>query len=560
LNIGSVRAGKGLAMSAPEQSDAAVRADEAPSREGRRLGPALFLFALCWFLLWGRGMPPTGDERETLEAARGLFYLGRPERLGLAGERLGTSKYGIGQSLVDLPGVAAEGLAGLLWPGAPGCVRIALMQLPGTAAAALAVWLLFAIGRRLDYGPRRSAAIALGAALSSPLWPYSRTLFADLTVAVTILGAFWAALRFETEGRRARDAALEGLFLAFGMATKFGAAISIPLFGLHALWAGARGQSRNGQARPLAAGRFALSLAAFAAPLALGGGWLLLFNRLRYGRWLETGYWVSADESFGFGTPLWVGLYGMLFSSGKSVFLYSPLLVGALWGWAGLLRRRAASGALLASIIAAGLLFYARWWAWHGDWCWANRHILYATLLGLIPLGELGAGASEARGRRRWRLAGLWSLAAAGLAVNLLGVVVWRSLPFYLGSTMLQEPVFKRPLYEKGTWEIRDDFAHFHFIPEFSPLATHLWLARAIWNRERWSGEEIARRAPWMRLNAAWKPRIPEDYRPYLAYDTWWHGQWAAGLWSALESVLLAVLSLGALGSGLGVLRALGIW
>ncbi|MCX7014397.1 MAG: hypothetical protein NTW86_17910 [Candidatus Sumerlaeota bacterium] len=528
-----------------------------PSPRRRRPGAWLCLFALGWFLFWGRGMPTSGDERETLEVANGLLRLGQPVRLAMDGRSLGASKYGIGQSVIDLPGLWADQWLAALWPDVPPYLRFLAIQLPGSLEAAAAAWLLFAIGMRLGYGRRRSVWIALAAATATPLWDYSRTEFADLTVAAATLGAVWAALRFETAGRRALDALGAGLFLGLAMITKTPATIVVPFVGLFFLWVGAHGNDPGRPAQTLEPSRSIRCFLLFAAPLAAAASWMLFYNWLRYGAAWVTGYEVSADKSFGFGTPLWVGLYGLLFSSGKSVFLYSPLLLAALGGWAALWRRRRAAAALLGLLVVSAFLFYARWWAWHGDWSWADRHILYATTLALLPLGELGLGAQESAARRRMRRAILGALAAVGFAVNLLGVLVWHSLPFYFGSDQLETPVFKEPRYREGAWEIRDDFAHFHFIPEFSPVATHLWLARAIWNRERWSDEEIARRAPWMSLNAAWKPRVTADYRAYFFYDVWWHRPWAEGQWGARETCLLLLFAALALGSLAAALRSI---
>src|SRR5205814_1515309 len=65
----------------------------------------------------------------------------------------------------------------------------------------------------------------------------------------------------------------------------------------------------------------------FGLPVVAGGLLYLAWNYWRFGSPFEFGY------SEGFDTPLLVGLYGWFFSSGKSVFLYAPvliLLIGAL--------------------------------------------------------------------------------------------------------------------------------------------------------------------------------------------------------------------------------------
>ena len=63
------------------------------------------------------------------------------------------------------------------------------------------------------------------------------------------------------------------------------------------------------------------------------------YNAVRFGSPAETGYGETAQA---FTTPLYIGLYGLLLSPGKSVFLYAPILLAAIFGWFPLRRRHAA--------------------------------------------------------------------------------------------------------------------------------------------------------------------------------------------------------------------------
>jgi hypothetical protein len=119
---------------------------------------------------------------------------------------------------------------------------------------------------------------------------------------------------------------------------------------------------------------------AFASLGIIGLGY---HNWLRSGNPLTFGY-----ESQAFDTPPWEGIAGMLFSPGKSIFLYAPPLILSLVFFPRFWRRerRLAEAMLLATGIA--LLFYGSWWAWHGGWCWGPRFLVPLIPLWVLPVGE----------------------------------------------------------------------------------------------------------------------------------------------------------------------------
>lgn len=192
-------------------------------------------------------------------------------------------------------------------------------------------------------------------------------------------------------------------------------------------------------------GRLLLAVTAFALPIGLCGVLLLWHNLVRFGSLLESGY---SDE--GFTTPLYVGLYGMLFSSGKSVFLFSPPVLlgvaGIFWLW----RRHRADTLLIAGLVLATLLYYSAWWAWYGGWSWGPRFLVPVLPFLILPIGAL---LSE----RVWARWALVPLVVAGIGVQLLGALV----DF---NPYIVEIIGGDPANEPKIW----------FYPWFSPLIGHL--------------------------------------------------------------------------------------
>jgi hypothetical protein len=101
----------------------------------------------------------------------------------------------------------------------------------------------------------------------------------------------------------------------------------------------------------------------------------LSYNYYRYGEILSFGY-----EGEGFTSNWMVGMYGLLFSFGKGLLVFSPLTVlcisyfffmgHEMESW-----KQYAFGTSLISFFCYWLV-YSTWSSWHGGWCWGPRFLL----------------------------------------------------------------------------------------------------------------------------------------------------------------------------------------
>jgi hypothetical protein len=149
-------------------------------------------------------------------------------------------------------------------------------------------------------------------------------------------------------------------------------------------------------------------------------GLTLLVNWGRFGSPLATGY----PSTVGWGTPIWVGLPGVLVSPSRGILWQFPLVVLAPWG----LRRLWAEGhrvlaCTLAALVAALLLNTALWMPWWGAWSWGAR--LFVPALPLVAV-LAAIGTESLRSRLRIWLPALLVLggvvwAIPGAVTNLLG-------------------------------------------------------------------------------------------------------------------------------------------
>ena len=207
------------------------------------------------------------------------------------------------------------------------------------------------------------------------------------------------------------------------------------------------GQGVEGGRLSVVSGRYSVVARQFGW-LALGGlPFALLmvgYNWVRFRTLFERGY---ANE--GFTGNLLEGLYGLLLSPGKSVFLYVPLLLALPWAARPFARRFGAEAMLIGALTLITLLQSALWWIWWAGWGWGPRFLVPLMPFLVLPLGTLFATRA---GRR-----GLIVLLALAIGVNLLGILV--DFNIYINDLthgdMAREAIY---LYQ----------------PAFSPILAHL--------------------------------------------------------------------------------------
>jgi hypothetical protein len=103
--------------------------------------------------------------------------------------------------------------------------------------------------------------------------------------------------------------------------------------------------------------------------LILGGlGFLAFYNLIRFQSPLNFGY-----GSEGFTSSPLVGLVGVLFSPGRSIFIYSPITILAITGGRLLFKRDRVKFLILLVPLAGYILMVALWHNWDGGSSWGSR-------------------------------------------------------------------------------------------------------------------------------------------------------------------------------------------
>jgi hypothetical protein len=146
---------------------------------------------------------------------------------------------------------------------------------------------------------------------------------------------------------------------------------------------------------------------------------LLAHNWILFGSPFTLGYPSTAEgakQVTRFDTPLLTGLYGFLLSPGKSVFLFAPPIVLALFGLRALWQRNRGLAALAVLFPVVELAFYATYSQWEGGYCVGPRYLVPALIFLCLGLGPALAL------NRAWIKPLAAMLAVAGLVVQALSI------------------------------------------------------------------------------------------------------------------------------------------
>jgi hypothetical protein len=428
------------------------------SRSERRLLWALFALLAGLYLLSTGGHTYASDEEAMYEMAANLIDHGSYARNAGSGEAPVYYQYGPGQPTAAVPLLLlARAVAAAFPPEGFAYVTRAVMSWFNPFVTAAVAVLLAVAALRLGYGRGAAAAVALLFGLATFAWPHSKTFFSEPLSAGLSFAGFALAIGAGAGPRRQAlgisaalappaQLALAGMLAGLAALVKIHAGLYLPLVGLWVLWQGGRGGRGERWSLPGAVAGAAVWSAGALVSLALLG----LFQRVAYGSPFQQGY---GDARLVFTYPLAEGLYGLLFSSGKSLFLYAPpllLLLPALWLLA---RRDVATALLCGAATAATLAVYGRFFIWHGDGSWGPRYLYSGLPFMVFPLVAVCAAAGASRG---WRAALIATLLLAA-PVQLGGLAI--NLNAYLG--------------------VQRDADRRYFDPSQSPIVGHLRLAAA---------------------------------------------------------------------------------
>lgn len=386
--------------------------------DDRRWCRAVGLCAVLLFALTASGKPTSWDGTVMMDVAYRLWYLGRwdiaitpqelpaalrtkyvPWGVGMRGpDGRQYSAYGPGFSLAAVPLVAvADGLARLSGADPPLFVVYFVNAITTGASCGAVAALALALG----LSRRRALLAAAAFGFATFAWVYAKFDFSEPLCTLCLVCAVHRLVRYDAEGH-AFHLVLAGLWSGAALLTRVAAVIALPV--LLAMVQATVAQRRSGG--------FVAASAALGAGLVPAAVGLALYNALRTGMVLSTGY--TGGGVYFFGNPLSVGVPGLLWSLHQGIAVYAPLSL--LWPLAVVRMARCDPGRVrvFLALPIVFLLFHAKLIGWHGGPTWGPRYLHSVLPFLAIPVaGYVGSRAALA------------AALLAGAAVNLSAVLVF---------------------------------------------------------------------------------------------------------------------------------------
>jgi hypothetical protein len=388
----------------------AIPPDGDAKRSHWRLGLWVFAAFQFFYLLTSTGRVRTPDEYNTLYTTESLVLRGStavPQAVELHNfygrydvHGLPRAAYPPGQALLCAPWYAVGQYVLARLPGVPAedadlVVAFAACLSSATfSALTVAFFFLLLMGIGIGAPAGLFAAALLG--VGTPIFAYSGWLFSEPISAAIFMGVAWLLFGGGREPISLRRALVAGLILGLATMVRPTDGLAIPVFAAAVL-------VREGKAALRSAFVMCVALCAAAA---VGVGILLIHNAVLFGSPFQFGYPAAAEGAKRlntFETPLWKGLYGFLFSPGKSVFLFAPPVILALAGWRRLWKMERGAATVAMALPLVYLFFYARYTQWEGGYCVGPRYLVPSIALLCLGLGPM----LEAGGARVKQMAGV---------------------------------------------------------------------------------------------------------------------------------------------------------
>lgn len=453
-------------------SDAHPAAKRSKDLAGRDfiLAVSLSLCLFSLYLLSYRGGFHSVDEVSMFAVTESLVKFGSPHTDQIAWTQWTTtqreaqgffgidghvySKKGLLFSLVMTPFYSL----GLLIPGI-GMLQAA--SLTNTLVTAGTAGLVYLTVRTLAFDRVVALATAGIFGTTTIAWVYSKYLFSEPLSGLLLLGTTLLVLQVRG-GEGHWSAGLAGFLAGLAVATRVNNLFVVPLWALYLVGVGI--QYDPAAVRNIGRGTVQqlhrlIPLVCFFGGLLPPLLLLLFYNALRSGDPLQTGYDLTI-----FSPEILTGLYKLLFSPLRGLFVYSPVLLlslpGMIWLW------RWHRGAMLLVAGASGitLLLFATWSSGEGL-SWGSRFLVPLVPLLSICLAPLVKRACQ---HDLVMAALLGMLACVSLAVQLLGVAInpWVYLSelqakfggeFFLERTAaLMDFRYAQPLGQLRMWSLEN--------------------------------------------------------------------------------------------------------
>ena len=338
---------------------------------------ALFLFFFSGYVLTGQGSIQSADGKIMFLLTQAMVEnhsVSFSEIVSLSdtpGPQY--SKYGLGISVLAIPFYLFGKLLSFLLGIEASLATQFTVSMINAMLTALSCLMVFRIAtERFEFTLRIGLFLALGFGLSTIAWYYSEDFMSEPATTFFLLSAvYWVT----GKDRATRDLLWAGTFLALAVSCRLAALVVIPgfIFYQWMVWA----ESAEKDIKQLV-----MDLLRPAIPVVAVLMLIMIYNYLRFGGPLETGYEKISGRFL-------LGFFGILFSPGKSLFLFNPLTLFGCLASMFFLREQRKTALLFGWLVVSHLVLFSFWHSWQGGMSWGPRLMLVVLPYLILPIGFL---------------------------------------------------------------------------------------------------------------------------------------------------------------------------
>jgi hypothetical protein len=336
--------------------------------------------------------------------------------------------------------------------------------------------LLFSISQVLSGSRARALGVVVLWAFCTMTWGVSRYSSYTSLLTCLLLGMVWS---FTSSRNRLFKWRFLGAGICVGLLLMARSAelVFLPILVIYAYGKASENKSTAGR-HPMIS---------FGIPVI---GFLMVLCLLNMRRFGADGVLVGGYKGGAASIPFYVGLWGLLLSSGRSLFLFCPPLLLSVWALRKMPRQWGHERTLILLYAIGTLVLYGTRQVWPGDWAdWGPRYLSDMVPLLMLPLAAIQLDeAAVRRSARRW-----------AIGLGLLGFSV------QLPALCLREGFWVWPLTKAEKISSLSK-ADIYFSPQFSPIfmGYRILALKAGYMRTKewpslsltvWTATEIARQA-----------------------------------------------------------------
>ncbi|MBA4312926.1 MAG: hypothetical protein C0417_09875 [Chlorobiaceae bacterium] len=303
--------------------------------------------------------------------------------------------------------------------------------------------MFYSLSRYYGVTRRLSVGMAIALILTTFLLPYLKMFMREPILALCMIGGTGYIIRALKE-KKSKDVIIAGIFIGYGILTKLAFVINLLPLGLYIFWKIFTGKNDM---------KFSVLLK-FSIPIILigfmGTG---LYNFIRFSNPLNTGY--AGGTSFNI--PFYVGMFGLLFSPGKGMFWFAPLLLLIFPTINEFRKHHRDETYLIGGMFIVNLILSSVYIAWGGDGSWGPRY-----LSPFLPLFFLMIAFYLNRAQKIVKQFAI-TLTVLGFIVQIGGISI------YAGAYLRE--IGEYP-YQKN-FDDPEFLSKAHFIPNYSPIIGH---------------------------------------------------------------------------------------